>query len=201
MSQGGEGGIRINVDGGQVRILAETWKERGKRPVSRSRGGALVNGKNRGGGNFRGRGGPSVGAGGPGASEDGLGSGFDGWPQSLSAFSHSVFSSIFFIFPVRSSDWLDDIMIPSSFVIAYTFFYNLMLWCTYRMQSTTSMNLFKAGDGYMFTFVFERKHLGILCRHTDCEWKTDREGTDQSIAARNDGNIKGSLMGEVACTL
>jgi hypothetical protein len=55
--QGGEGGIRIDVGGemGQVRILVETRKERGDRPVSRPRGGAPVNGEGRGG--FRGRGG------------------------------------------------------------------------------------------------------------------------------------------------
>jgi hypothetical protein len=56
-SQGGEGGIRIDVgDGQQVRITVETRKERGERPVSRPRGGAPVNGDARGGG-FRGRGG------------------------------------------------------------------------------------------------------------------------------------------------
>ncbi len=55
-SQGGEGGIRIDVgDGQQVRITVETRKERGERPVSRPRGGAPVNGDVRGG--FRGRGG------------------------------------------------------------------------------------------------------------------------------------------------
>ncbi|KAF8504407.1 hypothetical protein F5888DRAFT_1655479 [Russula emetica] len=43
-SQGGEGGIRIDVgDGQQVRITVETRKKRGGRPVSRPRGGTLVN--------------------------------------------------------------------------------------------------------------------------------------------------------------
>ena len=62
-SQGGEGGIRIDVgDGQQVRITVETRKERGERPVSRPRGGAPVNGDVRGG--FRGgRGGPGRGRG------------------------------------------------------------------------------------------------------------------------------------------
>ena len=55
-SQGGEGGIRIDVgDGHQVRITVETRKARGERPVSRPRRGAPVNGDVRGG--FRGRGG------------------------------------------------------------------------------------------------------------------------------------------------
>jgi RNA recognition motif. (a.k.a. RRM, RBD, or RNP domain) len=62
-SQGGEGGIRIDVgDGQQMRITVETRKERGERPVSRPRGGAPVNGDMRGGG-FRGRGGPGRGRG------------------------------------------------------------------------------------------------------------------------------------------
>jgi len=63
-SQGGEGGIRIDVgDGQQARITVETRKERGERPVSRPRGGAPVNGDVRGGG-FRGRGsGPGRGRG------------------------------------------------------------------------------------------------------------------------------------------
>lgn len=57
-SQGGEGGIRIDVGGeaGNVRISVETRKERGDRPVSRPRGGPPVNGGERGG--ARGRGGP-----------------------------------------------------------------------------------------------------------------------------------------------
>lgn len=56
-SQGGEGGIRIDVgDGQQMRITIETRKERGERPVSRPRGGAPVNSDMRGG-SFRGRGG------------------------------------------------------------------------------------------------------------------------------------------------
>jgi hypothetical protein len=65
-SQGGEGGIRIDVgDGQQVRITVETRKERGERPVSRPRGGPPVNGDARGG--FRGRGGgPGRGRGGTG---------------------------------------------------------------------------------------------------------------------------------------
>lgn len=56
-SQGGEGGVRIDVGGevGQVRISIETRKERGERPVSRPRGGAPPNGEPRGGGSgFRG---------------------------------------------------------------------------------------------------------------------------------------------------
>lgn len=59
--RGGEGGIRIDVDGGSVRILVETRKERGERPVSRPRGGG-PNSEGRGGfrgrGQGRGRGGP-----------------------------------------------------------------------------------------------------------------------------------------------
>lgn len=61
--QGGEGGIRIDIgEGQQMRIMVETRKERGERPVSRPRGGAPVNGDMRGGGGgggggFRGRGG------------------------------------------------------------------------------------------------------------------------------------------------
>lgn len=56
-SQGGEGGIRIDVgDGQQMRITIETRKERGERPPSRPRGGAPVNSDMRGG-SFRGRGG------------------------------------------------------------------------------------------------------------------------------------------------
>ena len=65
-SQGGEGGVRIDVGGdvGHVRIFVETRKERGERPQSRPRGGAPLNGESRGG--FRGgRGGPGRGRGGP----------------------------------------------------------------------------------------------------------------------------------------
>jgi hypothetical protein len=66
-SQGGEGGIRIDVgDGQQVRITVETRKERGERPVSRPRGGAPVNGDARGGFRGRGGGGPGRGRGGTG---------------------------------------------------------------------------------------------------------------------------------------
>jgi RNA recognition motif. (a.k.a. RRM, RBD, or RNP domain) len=62
-SQGGEGGIRIDVgDGQQMRITVETRKERGERPPSRPRGGAPVNGDMRGG-SFRARGGPGRGRG------------------------------------------------------------------------------------------------------------------------------------------
>ncbi len=64
-AQGGEGGIRIDIgEGQQMRIMVETRKERGERPVSRPRGGAPVNGDMRGGGGgggFRGRGGPGRG--------------------------------------------------------------------------------------------------------------------------------------------
>ncbi|KAH9061124.1 hypothetical protein EDB87DRAFT_1612084 [Lactarius vividus] len=64
-TQGGEGGIRIDTgEGQQMRIMVETRKERGERPVSRPRGGAPVNGDMRGGGGgggFRGRGGPGRG--------------------------------------------------------------------------------------------------------------------------------------------
>ena len=63
-SQGGEGGIRIDVGEGQhARITVETRKERGERPVSRPRGGPPVNGDARGG--FRGGrgGGPGRGRG------------------------------------------------------------------------------------------------------------------------------------------
>ncbi|KAI8976619.1 hypothetical protein BD414DRAFT_496024 [Trametes punicea] len=63
-AQGGEGGIRIETDGGagQARITVETRKERGERPGQR--GGAPING-DRGRGGFRGRGGPGRGRGGP----------------------------------------------------------------------------------------------------------------------------------------
>jgi hypothetical protein len=57
ISQGGEGGIRVDIGNGEhQRITVETKKERGERPVSRPRGGPPVNGEGRGG--FRGRGGP-----------------------------------------------------------------------------------------------------------------------------------------------
>ena len=61
--QGGEGGIRIETDGGagQARILVETRKERSERPPPR---GPPMNGE-RGRGGFRGRGGPGRGRGGP----------------------------------------------------------------------------------------------------------------------------------------
>ncbi len=64
-SQGGEGGIRIETDGGagQARIIVETRKERGERPPPRN---PPLNG-DRGRGGFRGgRGGPGGrGRGGP----------------------------------------------------------------------------------------------------------------------------------------
>lgn len=51
LPQGGEGGIRVDIGEGQhMRIMVETRKERGERPVSRPRGGAPVNGDMRGGG-------------------------------------------------------------------------------------------------------------------------------------------------------
>jgi len=61
VNQGGEGGVRIDVGGevGNIRIIVETRKERGDRPVSRPRGGAPVNGGDTRGG-FR-RGGPGGG--------------------------------------------------------------------------------------------------------------------------------------------
>ncbi|KAI0631141.1 hypothetical protein C8Q77DRAFT_1131569 [Trametes polyzona] len=64
IAQGGEGGIRIETDGGagQARVYVETRKERGERPGPR--GGAPING-DRGRGGFRGRGGPGRGRGGP----------------------------------------------------------------------------------------------------------------------------------------
>lgn len=64
LPQGGEGGIRIETDGGagQARVYVETRKERGERPGPR--GGAPING-DRGRGGFRGRGGPGRGRGGP----------------------------------------------------------------------------------------------------------------------------------------
>lgn len=63
MAQGGEGGIRIETDGGagQARIIVETRKERGDRPPPRN---PPMNG-DRGRGSFRGRGGPGRGRGGP----------------------------------------------------------------------------------------------------------------------------------------
>ncbi|KAI0819919.1 hypothetical protein BC628DRAFT_947766 [Trametes gibbosa] len=62
--QGGEGGIRVETDGGagQARVYVETRKERGERPGPR--GGAPING-DRGRGGFRGRGGPARGRGAP----------------------------------------------------------------------------------------------------------------------------------------
>ena len=68
-TQGGEGGIRVDIGEGQhMRIMVETRKERGERPVSRPRGGPPVNGDMRGGGGgggggFRGRGGQGRGRG------------------------------------------------------------------------------------------------------------------------------------------
>ena len=68
-AQGGEGGIRVDIGEGQnMRIMVETRKERGERPVSRPRGGPPVNGDMRGGGGgggggFRGRGGQGRGRG------------------------------------------------------------------------------------------------------------------------------------------
>ncbi|RPD61289.1 hypothetical protein L227DRAFT_574362 [Lentinus tigrinus ALCF2SS1-6] len=61
--QGGEGGIRIETDGGagQARIIVETRKERGERPPPR---GPPMNGERGRGGGFRGRGAPR-GRGGP----------------------------------------------------------------------------------------------------------------------------------------
>ena len=65
--------VDVGGDVGQVRIVVETKKERGERPISRPRGpgGApQVNGDGRGahggggGGNFRGRGGGRAGRGG-----------------------------------------------------------------------------------------------------------------------------------------
>ena len=64
VSQGGEGGIRIETDGGagQARIIVETRKERGERPPPRN---MPMNG-DRGRGGFRGRGAPGGrGRGGP----------------------------------------------------------------------------------------------------------------------------------------
>ncbi|KAH9855374.1 hypothetical protein C2E23DRAFT_724549 [Lenzites betulinus] len=62
--QGGEGGVRIETDGGagQARVYVETRKERSERPGPR--GGAPING-DRGRGGFRGRGGPGRGRGAP----------------------------------------------------------------------------------------------------------------------------------------
>ncbi|CCM03268.1 uncharacterized protein FIBRA_05396 [Fibroporia radiculosa] len=60
ISQGGEGGVRIELEGGATaRILVETRKERGERPPPR---GPPVSGGDRRG-NFRGRGGPGGGRG------------------------------------------------------------------------------------------------------------------------------------------
>jgi RNA recognition motif. (a.k.a. RRM, RBD, or RNP domain) len=57
-AQGGGGGVRVDIDGGQVKIVIETRKERGERPVSRPRGGTpgqTVNGGGDGRSGFRGR--------------------------------------------------------------------------------------------------------------------------------------------------
>ncbi|KAG0706966.1 hypothetical protein DFH29DRAFT_987866, partial [Suillus ampliporus] len=51
---GGEGGLRLDGPEGTVRIIVETRKERGERPISRPRGGP-PNGESRG--SYRGRGG------------------------------------------------------------------------------------------------------------------------------------------------
>ena len=67
LSQGGEGGIRLDVGTDQpVRIIVETRKERGERPPPRPRGGAPNNGEPRGPfrggrGGGRGRGAPPPG--------------------------------------------------------------------------------------------------------------------------------------------
>ncbi|EIN08361.1 hypothetical protein PUNSTDRAFT_126434 [Punctularia strigosozonata HHB-11173 SS5] len=62
MSQGGEGGVRIDLgEGAQARLSIETRKERSERPPPRPRGGAPPNGDIRGG--YRGRGGPPRGRG------------------------------------------------------------------------------------------------------------------------------------------
>lgn len=67
--QGGQGGVRIETEGGgSVRIFIETKKERGERPVSRPRGGGPgqgVNGGGEGRGGYRGRGPGSRGRGPP----------------------------------------------------------------------------------------------------------------------------------------
>lgn len=72
-SQGGEGGIRIEVRGDMqpIRITVETKKERGDRPVSRPRGGPPVNGGGDTRGGFRGRGGPGNRGRGTGAGQGG----------------------------------------------------------------------------------------------------------------------------------
>ena len=67
-NQGGQGGVRIDIGGGEnVRIFIETKKERGERPVGKPRGGGPGQGVNGGGdgrGSYRGRG-PPRGRGGP----------------------------------------------------------------------------------------------------------------------------------------
>jgi hypothetical protein len=79
--QGGEGGIRVDIgEGQQMRIMVETRKERGERPISRPRGGPPVNGDMRGGGGggggfHRGRGGQGRGGGGGGGGGRGIGIG------------------------------------------------------------------------------------------------------------------------------
>lgn len=61
-AQGGEGGIRIDLDGGagQARILVETRKEKSERQPPR---GPPMNGGDSRRGSFRGRGGPGGGRG------------------------------------------------------------------------------------------------------------------------------------------
>lgn len=60
MNYGGEGGIRIEAEGGQARISVETRKEKGDRPPPR---GPPMNGGDSRRGNYRGRGAPGGGRG------------------------------------------------------------------------------------------------------------------------------------------
>ncbi|KZT62438.1 hypothetical protein CALCODRAFT_489795 [Calocera cornea HHB12733] len=76
VSQGGEGGVRVPLEGGgEARVHVEQRKERGERPVS-NRGRGAASGQGEGRGSYRGRGGGEGGRGaGRGGGERGRGRG------------------------------------------------------------------------------------------------------------------------------